>query len=149
MGKGGRYTHCKEDPCGMTWEEFYGTSATGNLPQYKKSKHKGNKWMPCPYSTQAVLDFTNWPVYYGTTIQEYEATFGPVDRYDRIRTMLGLGPNDTLPSLVDHSVTVPVGSGTINKEVFMRPTRRGVWGYECTYSGCPYYLAHGTHYFYA
>ncbi|HLD90924.1 MAG TPA: hypothetical protein VI911_07930 [Patescibacteria group bacterium] len=35
------------------WEVTHGTTAYGNLPQYKKDQHVGNKWNPCPYSTQS------------------------------------------------------------------------------------------------
>lgn len=35
------------------WEALYGTEAYGNLPQHKKHQHVGNKWNPCPYSTQS------------------------------------------------------------------------------------------------
>jgi len=149
----GRYTHCG-DPCAtLTWEEMYGTTAVGNLPQHKKHEHIGNMFMPCPYSTQAIADFSNWPEKYGVTIQEYEATFGPVDRYDRIKHMLGL-PIDTSDSdidamLVDHSIEVPTATGTITKEVYMRPTKRAAWGYECIFPGCPYYIDNGRRYFYA
>lgn len=141
MARGGRYTHCNDDPCGnLTWEEMYGTELEGNLPQYKKTQHIGNMWMPCPYSTQAVLDFSRWPELYGTTITEYEATYGPVDRYSRIRAMLGFVPSN----LVDH--TMPVGA--LTKEVYLRPTRKGSWGYECIFPGCPYFLDNGKRYFY-
>jgi len=145
MGRGGRYTHCGPNPCDtQTWEEMYGTTMEGNLPQYKKPQHIGNMWMPCPYSTQAVLDFSRWPELYGTTIQEYEATYGPVDAYGRIRSMLGFVPSN----LVDHTISVPVGTGTVDKEVYLRPARKGVWGYECTFPGCPYLLDNGKRYFY-
>ena len=34
------------------WESIYGTTAYGNLPQFKKIDHVGHCWHPCPYSTQ-------------------------------------------------------------------------------------------------
>lgn len=33
---------------------------------------------------------------------------------------------------------------------YMKGANKGtIWGYECTYDGCPYYLANGKRYFYA
>ena len=145
MSRGGRYTYCGPGPCDtLTWEEMYGTSLDGNLPQYKRAQHIGNMWMPCPYSTQAVLDFSRWPELYGVSISEYEDTFGPVDPNSRIIAMLGFVP----PTLVDHTIVVPIGSGTITKEVYLKPVKKGSWGYECTFPGCPHYLDTGKRYFY-
>jgi hypothetical protein len=45
---------------------------------------------------------------------------------------------DSVPSKVDHDI------------YYMRVAQRGSsWGFECTYSGCPYLLANGSPYFYA
>jgi hypothetical protein len=33
------------------WLKLYGTEFIGNLPTYKKNKHVGSCWNPCPYST--------------------------------------------------------------------------------------------------
>jgi hypothetical protein len=60
----------------------------------------------------------------------------------RTRSLLGLSESDPLPTKVDHT-----SDGKIH---YMKTKSRGaVWGFECTYSGCPYYLANGTRYFYA
>ena len=59
------------------WESIYGTTAYGNLPQYKKTEHSGHCWHPCPYSLQC--DDT------------------------RSRMLLGLDViSGTLPNKVDH-----------------------------------------------
>jgi hypothetical protein len=34
------------------WEQIYGTTAYGNLPQDKKQEDEGHGYAPCPYSTQ-------------------------------------------------------------------------------------------------
>lgn len=34
------------------WEQIYGTTAYGNLPQDKKQEDEGHCYEPCPYSTQ-------------------------------------------------------------------------------------------------
>lgn len=42
------------------WQQTHGTDAYGNLPQYKKDQHVGNKWNPCPYSTQSSIARTEF-----------------------------------------------------------------------------------------
>lgn len=64
--------------CGnLTWESFYGTTASGNLPQWKKDQHEGHCWHPCPYSTQSTALKT--------------------------RHLLSLDDIDPLPTKVDHT----------------------------------------------
>lgn len=59
----------------------------------------------------------------------------------RTRLLLGLNDSDPLPAKVLHS------SGTIN--YFMETCNRGSkWGYQCTFPGCPFFLAAGKQYFY-
>ena len=54
---------------------------------------------------------------------------------DDVRSEIMLG---SVPSKVDHDI------------YYMRVAQRGTsWGFECTYSGCPYLLANGVPYFYA
>jgi len=54
---------------------------------------------------------------------------------DDVRSEIMLG---TVPSKVDHDI------------YYMRVAQRGTsWGFECTYSGCPYLLTNGRRYFYA
>jgi len=36
----------------------------------------------------------------------------------------------------------------LGRIVYMRPVNKGVWGYECTFSGCPFIQTMGTKYFY-
>lgn len=36
----------------------------------------------------------------------------------------------------------------LGRIVYMRPIYKGDWGYECTFSGCPYFQFYGTKYFY-
>jgi hypothetical protein len=54
---------------------------------------------------------------------------------DDARSEIMLG---SVPSKVDH--------GTYYMKVAQRGT---AWGFECTYSGCPYLLSNGIPYFYA
>jgi len=35
----------------LQWQYEIGTTVYGNLPQHKKSEHKGHCWMPCPYTS--------------------------------------------------------------------------------------------------
>lgn len=56
------------------------------------------------------------------------------------RHMLNLASTDPLPTKVDH-----IQDG---KEYFMDKDYRGVWGFECTFSGCPHLLDTGKNYFY-
>ncbi len=50
----------------------------------------------------------------------------------RSETMLGYTPSST----ANHG------------NFFMKPMYHGVWGMECTYSGCPYMVEYGRPYFY-
>ena len=59
------------------WEQIHGTTANGNLPQWKRDEHVGHKWYPCPYSTQASEHFT--------------------------RAKLGLNNGEALPTKTDHT----------------------------------------------
>jgi len=55
----------------------------------------------------------------------------------RTTSMVGEPPPYTK---IDHTA----GDGRVN---YMKTMYRGGWGYECTYSGCPYLLAEGKRYF--
>jgi len=134
----GRYTHCGQNPCGtMTWEEMYGTTYEGNLPQHKKHLHIGNSWIACPYSIQALKVYdAEWEAAMGFTRAEYESLYGPLDVNSKIIDMLGFVPS-------------PLHNHTLNgKDVFMIPKKKGVWGYECQHPDCPYLLDNGRPYFY-
>lgn len=117
--------------CSKTWEELYGTDLEGNLPQHLKT-HIGNCWKPCPYSTQAVGDFSDpkW--------ESYETLYGSIDIYLYSKAMLGV---DIVPTLVDH--TLPNG-----KVVYLKYAYRGVWGFECTFPGCTFFVENNRRYFY-
>ena len=58
----------------------------------------------------------------------------------RTRHLLKLSDMDELPLKVGHV-------GDDSKEYFMKTAFRGSWGFECTYSGCPYLLSTGISYF--
>jgi hypothetical protein len=66
--------HCSRPDA---WEHMYGTTASGNLPDWKKDDHEGHCWSQCPYSTQS-SDL-------------------------RTRHLLGLSDTDPLPVKVDHT----------------------------------------------
>lgn len=59
----------------------------------------------------------------------------------RTRHLLGISTSGTLPTKVSHVD----GDGRI---YYMKTFRSGGWGYECTYSGCPYLLSEGKPYFF-
>jgi len=60
----------------------------------------------------------------------------------RTRHLLGLSDSDPLPTKVDHT-------GTDNKIYYLITENKGpIWGYECTFDNCPYYLTNGERYFY-
>lgn len=100
-----------DDVCttGAEWEDIYGTTLSGNLPQHKKHHHVGHCWVPCPYSTQC-----------GDLRREHLTVSGTQE---------------------DHTA-----GGKIH---YMATSCRGKWGFECTFDGCPYYIANGQRYFYA
>jgi len=59
----------------------------------------------------------------------------------RTRHLLRLSENDPLPIKIDHS-----NNGVT---YFMKTSSRGgVWGYECSYIGCTYYILNGKKYFF-
>jgi len=106
----------------LQWQYEIGTTAYGNLPQHKKHEHEGYCWMPCAYHRS-----DHW------TQEQIDAM------RDRTRTMLGLESwQDPLEGFSDHG------------DYYMRLHAKGnIWGYECTYSGCPYYVTYGERYFYS
>jgi len=104
------------------WEQLYGTTTYGNLPQHKKHFHVGHCWAPCPYDIEC--------------------------NEVRTRNMLDLTERDEDGEYIYPLPTRTTHSGIDNKHYYMKTHSRGVWGFECTYSGCPYYLAHGKRYFY-
>jgi hypothetical protein len=57
------------------------------------------------------------------------------DSYDAVRAEVWLGYIPT--SLSDHA------------NYYMKVAHQGSWGFECTYSGCPYLIEHGRPYFHA
>jgi hypothetical protein len=59
----------------------------------------------------------------------------------RTKHLLGLSETDPIPTKVDHE-----NSGVV---YYMKSTVRGsVWGFECTYIGCTYFILNGKKYFY-
>ncbi|MBV5347926.1 hypothetical protein JZU46_06910 [bacterium] len=103
-----------------------------------------------------LTDAEKWHKLYGTDIQgslsQYKATqhkgksFSPCPYSTqapdlRTRHMLNLTMSGTLPLKVDHT-------GSDNILYYMKTAVRGDWGYECTFSGCPYLLSTGFPYFY-
>lgn len=106
----------------LQWQYNIGTTMYGNLPQDKKQSHEGYCWMPCPYHRD-----DDW------TQAEIDVMRG------RTRTMLGLESwQDPLEGFADHD------------DYYMELHSRGnVWGYQCTYSGCPYEITYGVKYFYS
>lgn len=116
------------------WEKLYGTNAYGNLPQHKKHLHIGHKWAPCPYDT------------YCNEVRTQHLTEYYLDPF--------YDPNTNYMTI---SGTVPFTDGgkiehydlVTRKHVYMNTASRGArWGYECTFSGCPYRVQHGRNYFY-
>jgi len=49
MSMRGRAIRCQTT--NGNWEQLYGTTVSGNLPQHKKHHHEGHKWAQCPYDT--------------------------------------------------------------------------------------------------
>ena len=59
----------------------------------------------------------------------------------RTRHLLDIPVSGTLPIRVSHI-------GDDNKHYYMKMVNSGgMWGWECTYSGCPFLLSAGTPYF--
>lgn len=97
-----------------------------------------------------------WKKLYGTdnfgNLPQYKATqhkgksFAPCPYSTqspelRTRHMLNLTMSGTLPLTVDHT-------GSDGIVYYMKTNSRVSWGYECTFSGCPYLLSTGLPYFY-
>lgn len=114
MSMRGRYIRCTtiSGTPQERWEQLYGTTVYGNLPQHKKHNHVGHCWAKCPYDT----------------------TCSGVRR----RHMVG---TETPP---EGTVLHEAGG----KHYYMKTHSRGVWGFECTFDGCPYYITYGKRYFF-
>ena len=60
----------------------------------------------------------------------------------RTRHLLDISLSGTLPLKVAHI-------GSDSKHYYMKTSNSaGAWGYQCTFSGCPYLLSTGVPYFY-
>ena len=105
----------------LVWKNTHGTVYYGNLPQHKKYQHVGHKWAPCPYDDNADLDLD------------------PDNGVHTLRRIHLLG-----------SVPAQTANHFDNgKRYYMKSSSRGSkWGFECTFSGCPYRLLNNKPYFY-
>ncbi len=103
----------------FNWRLSMGTTEYGNLPLNKVNDHEGMSCAPCPYDTKPDNMNTNsWNI--------------------RLNVLLGGPPTIS----VEHK-------DVSNKHYYLKVASRGsVWGFECTYSGCPYNIDHGHSYFY-
>jgi hypothetical protein len=138
------------------WRQLYGTTATYNLPQHKKNQHIGHCWSPCPYSDES--DSIRTEAMTGNYIDPYYVTVY------HLKKELGVSSKEDIP--IEDLRRVGTISGTIltttvsgasgvdhfdydkGKYVYMTTANRGnKWGYECTFSGCPYRAYHGKNYF--
>jgi len=116
------------------WERFYGTTAYGNLPQHKKHLHIGHKWARCPYDTECNDIRTEH-----MTGNFLDPHYDPDTYYS---TITGTVPF-TSAQKIEHY------DDAEEKHVYMSTASRGTkWGFECTFSGCPYRNYHGKPYFY-
>ena len=135
----GRCYHLQE----IGWDAYYGTTISGNLPQYKPEQNPFNIdisqiimpgvsiedfrpcHMTCPYSTQS--DY-----HYVRDDNPFSSTY---------RQLCEISDDD----LVDHTVT----SG-----IMIRYNRGSKYGYLCVDPNCPYYqgtvsgIEGGSWYFY-
>lgn len=103
----------------FNWRCTVGTTDYGNLPSNKVNTHRGISCIPCPYDIKPS----------NQTIQSWN-----------IRTTLWLGEIPT--TTVDHV-------DEYGQHNYLKVASRGnVWGFECTYSGCPYNINYGYPYFY-
>ena len=103
----------------LQWQYKIGTTAYGNLPQHKRNDHNGHCWMPCPYHVDPAWDAEETAI----MAERSEAMWGVHD--------------DPVLTKNDHG------------ENYMQTASNGtVWGWRCTYSGCPYEIAYNKPYFY-
>lgn len=158
MGVRGRAIRCQN---ATSWHDLYGTTSSGNLPQYKKLYHVGHSWKPCPYSHQAAEDAYDSNTPEGTqdistlnirnllgidTTLETNAITGRQEYDSNYNTYFDdpLPANDGIANLEnDHR--------DINGKIYYMKTQNNgsVWGFECTFDGCPYYIATGRRYFHS
>ena len=88
-----------------------------------------------------------WKCSYGTT------DYGNLPSQQRDHVGLSAAPcpfdSSTDPIRVDIMLGYIPDVTTDHGNYYMRVTSRGgVWGFECTYSGCPYLIEYGQPYFY-
>jgi len=124
--------------CGLTWEQRYGTTLSGNLPQYKVHSN------PCGVNVSALT-------YPGLT----DASF----RYMHIRcpysdtTPTGFNyVRDTDPTSPDYFRMVALNPGdlsthTVTSGIMIRETRGPRRGHLCVDDNCTYYINTGKRYF--
>lgn len=68
--------------------------------------------------------------------------FDTTDRCSDLRTVILIGVSDPSEGRSAHV-------DANGKEYYMTTSSRGsVWGFECTFSGCPYEVVHNVEYFY-
>jgi len=131
------------DRCSLSWESRFGTTTSGNLPQYKPDENPCNIdieaiTMPgialddfhfyhvkCPYSTQAA----------NGGVQTYVRDGRPLS--DTYMQMIPVGINE----LTNHSAT---------QGVMVRYGRVSKYGYLCVDDACYYHttIVSGSRYFY-
>lgn len=115
------------------WEQLYGTTAYGNLPQHKKHLHDGHCWAPCPYDTTCTgVRTQNMTGYY------LDPYYDPNTNY---MTISGTIPFTDAQKVLHEDAN--------RRHYYMKTTSKGsAWGYECTFNNCPYKTQHGKPYFY-
>lgn len=101
-----------------------------------------------PYDPSLFQKFLNWKLSIGTT------NYGNLPQRKREHTGISCIPcpydTDSSAERSEYWLGEPVGTQVDHGEHYMRVANRGrIWGFECTYSGCPYEVANGRPYFYA
>ncbi len=118
------------------WRQLYGTTATYNLPQHKKHAHEGHCWATCPYDDDCDSSRTA-----AMTRYYLDPYYDPDTHYMTITGTVSFVEGDKIKHETDVNDVV--------RHYYMKTESKGPrWGYECTYSGCPYEVHNAKPYFY-
>jgi len=131
------------DKCNVSWERRFGTTTSGNLPQYEPDEN------PCDIDIDAItmpgIALSDFHAYHIKCPYSKEAAHGGIETYVR----------DTNPNSPTYMQMILVGisettTHSATHGVMVRHNRGSKYGHLCVDDGCYYYttVVPGSRYFY-
>jgi hypothetical protein len=134
----GAAAHLKE----IGWERYFGTTTSGNLPQYKANSN------PCGIDVDALnpqlvadLDIKGGSFRFYHIKCQYSTESGTHEIVDK----------NPLSPTYGQMITIPVGDiadHTVTSGIMIKHNRGSKYGWLCVDDNCPYYQNTGRRYFY-